>query len=191
MANYRAIGSVAEAVKRLLEQSWQPALLSGIEPQFAVYQGKDFSEPMEAGISVFVFQVRVDPTQRTLPPAVAGHRRPLPLTLNLLISAWAQDVSAEHDLLGWAMRAIDDNPVLSSAFLNSAVSGVFRPDETVELMAGELTNDEIFQLWQVLPSSLQLSVNYVARVVRIESEVSDPTAGPVRTREFELAGVSR
>ncbi len=187
MASYQAIGSVAEAVARLLEQSWRPNLLNGIEPQFLVYQGKDFSAPMEAGISVFVYQVNVDKVQRTLPPAQDHHRRPLPIVISLLLTAWAKDVSAEHDLLGWAMRAIADNPILSSGFLNAAVSGVFGNEETVELVNGELTNDEVFQLWQVLPNSLQLSACYLARVVRVESEIVDPVGGPVLTRQLQLA----
>jgi len=189
MATHRAIGSVAEAVARLLEQSWHPSLLNGIEPQVLVYQGKDFSEPMDTGISVFVYQVAVDKVQRTLPPAESQHRRPLPLMVSLLLTAWAQDVSAEHDLLGWAMRAIADNPILSSGFLNAAVSGVFRPEETVELVPAELTNDEVFQLWQVLPNSLQLSACYLARVVRIESELTEPLGSPVLSRELRMAEV--
>ena len=187
MATYRAIGSVAEAVARLLEQSWLPTLLNGLEPQFAVYQGKDFSAPMETGISVFVYQVIVDKVQRTLPPPESQYRRPLPLVVSLLLTAWAHDVSAEHDLLGWAMRAVADNPILSSGFLNSAVSGVFRPDETIELVPCELTNDEVFQLWQVLPSSLQLSAGYLARVVRVDSELAEPAGARVRTRELQFA----
>jgi Pvc16 N-terminal domain len=188
MATYRAIGSVAEAVARLLEQSWKPTLLAGIEPQFDVYQGKDFGSPMDTGISVFVYQVTVDKVQRTLPPAGRNHRRPLPVVISLLLTAWATDVSTEHDLLGWAMRAVDDSPVLSSAFLNAAVPAVFGNDETVELVPGELSNDEVFQLWQVLPNSLQLSVSYLARVVRIESDLVDPIAGPVQVRELQLTG---
>ncbi len=190
MATYRAVASVAEAVARLLEQSWSPAVL-GIEPLFKVYQGKDFAAPMETGVSVFVFQVIVDKVQRTLPPADSQHRRPLPLVLSLLLTAWARDASAEHDLLGWAMRAIADNSILSSGFLNSAVSGVFRAEETVELVPGELTNDEIFQLWQALPGdTLRLSACYIARVVRVESELTDPAGSPVRVRELQLARAS-
>jgi hypothetical protein len=184
VATYQAIGSVAEAVARLLEQTWQPALLNGIDLQFSVYQGKDFSSPMDAGISVFVYQVAVNKTQRTLPPTQPLHRRPLPLDILLLLTAWAQDASVEHDILGWAMRTIDDNPILSSGFLNAAIPGVFRPEETVELVPGELSNDEVFQLWQVLPNSLQLSVPYVARVVRVESSLTIPSGGPVLTREL-------
>ena len=87
------------------------------------------------------------------------------------------------------MRAIDDNPILSAGFLNAFIPGVFRPEETVELAAADLTNDEIFQLWQVLPSSLQLSVPYVARVVRMESALTVPLAPPVTARELEFGTV--
>lgn len=186
MANHQAIGAVAEAVSRLLEQSWQPDVLAGIEPQFAVYHGKDFSTPMPAGISVFVYQVAVDPVQRTLLPAVPHHKRPLPVRVWLLLTAWAADASSEHGLLGWAMRTIADHPNLSSGFLNAATPNVFAPDETVELSPGELTNDEIFQLWQVLPHSLQLSVPYLARVVRIESELTEPFGKPVSERNLDM-----
>jgi Pvc16 N-terminal domain len=186
VANHQSIGSVAEAVTRLLEQSWQPGLLAGIEPQFAVYHGKDFSSPMSAGLSVFVYQVSVDQVQRTLPPALPDHRRPLPVRVFMLLTAWAQDASTEHYLLGWAMRAIEDNPVLSAGFLNAAAPGVFRPDETVELVPVDLTNDEVFQLWQVLPGSLQLSVPYLARVIRIESQLTVPVGAPVRERDLVM-----
>lgn len=195
MATFQAIGSVAEAVARLLDQAWQPSLLGGIPAQFEVYQGKDFGTPsnqarVTTGVSVFVYQVGVNKVQRTLPPSTPQHRRPLPLDLWLLLTAWAQDVSTEHTLLGWAMRTIDDNPILSSGFLNAAIPGVFLPEETVELAPAELTNAEIFQLWQVLPNSLQLSVPYVARVVRVESELTVPQGAPVVTRELEFGTVT-
>lgn len=191
MATFQAIGSVAEAVSRLLGQSWQPSLLNGMQLQFEVYQGKDFQTPMEAGVSVFVYQVSVNKVQRTLPPADPQHRRPLPLDIWLLLTAWAKDASAEHAILGWAMRAIDDNPILSAGFLNAYTPGVFRPEETVELAPGDLTNDEVFQLWQVLPNSLQLSVPYVARVVRMESALTVPLAVPVASRELGFGTVPR
>jgi hypothetical protein len=189
MATFQAIGSVAEAVARLLGQAWQPSLLNGIELQFEVYQGKDFSAPMNAGVSVFVYQVGVNKVQRTLPPSDSRHRRPLPLDIWLLLTAWAQDASTEHTILGWAMRTVDDNPILSSGFLNAAIPGVFLPEETIELVPAELTNDEIFQLWQVLPNSLQLSVPYVARVVRVESQLDVPQGSPVLTRELAFGTV--
>ena len=64
--------------------------------------------------------------------------------------------------------------------------GVFRPDETVELVPTELTNDEVFQLWQVLPSSPQLSAAYVARRLCLESDLLVPTGAPVVERDLGL-----
>jgi Pvc16 N-terminal domain len=185
VAGYQAIGSVAEAVARLLDQSWDLSVLGGLEPQFEVYQGKDFSTPMDTGISVFVYQVGVDKVQRTLPPAEPTHRRPLPITIALLLTAWGQDASTEHTLLGWAMRALADTPTLSPGFLNASTPGVFLPRETVELLPAELTNDEVFQLWQVLSGDLQLSVPYLARVVRLESRLHQPVGAPVQELELD------
>jgi hypothetical protein len=66
--------------------------------------------------------------------------------MSFLLTAWAKDPSTEHALLGWAMRAIADKPVVSSSFLNAVNARAFRPDETADLAASELTNDEVFQL---------------------------------------------
>jgi hypothetical protein len=186
LANHQAIAAAAAAVVQLLEQSWHPGLLTGITPEFDVYQGKDFSSPMATGVSVFVYQVGVDTVARTLPPAEPDRKRPLPVKAYLLLTAWAKDASTEHALLGWAMRTVADHPVLSSGFLNAVAANVFRPDEALELTGVELTNDEVFRLWQVLPTSLQLSVPYVARVMRIESELVEASAGPVLERDLDF-----
>lgn len=183
MATYQAIGSVAEAVRRLLEQSWT-AQPGGPEPQFEVYHRTSFETPMTTGISIFVYQVGIDTVQRTLPPSAPDRKRPLPVSLWLLLTAWATNAATEHALLGWAMRAIADNPTLSSGFLNTAVPGVFDAGETVDLSAGELSNDEVFQLWQAMPISLQLSVPYQARLIKIESELREPVGVPVLTTDL-------
>lgn len=188
MATFQAVGAVAEAITTLFDHAWDPALLGGlVHPQFAVYHGKDFQAPMTEGVSVFVFQVCVDPVQRTLPPAEKDHRRPLPLRASLLLTAWGKEASTEHALLGWAMRTVADSPVLSAGFLNARTPNVFGPGETVELAPSDLSNDEVFQLWQVLPSSLQLSAAYIGRGLRVESELLVPTGVPVVERDLDLA----
>jgi hypothetical protein len=186
VATYQAIGSVAEGVRRLLEQSWE-SQPGGLHPLFEVYHRTDFDSPMTTGISIFVYQVGVDPVQRTVPPPGPDRRRPLPICMSLLLTAWATNAPTEHMLLGWAMRAIDDNPILSSGFLNAAVPGVFRPEETVELVAAQMSNDEVFQLWQAMPIELQLSMPYQARVIRIDSDIVEPVGAPVQVRELRYA----
>jgi hypothetical protein len=186
VATYQAIGAVAEGVRRLLEQSWE-SQPGGLQPLFEVYHRTDFDTPMTTGISIFVFQVGVDPVQRTLPSPGPDRRRPLPICMSMLLTAWATNAPTEHMLLGWAMRAIDDNPILSSGFLNAAIPGVFRPEETVELVPVHLSNDEVFQLWQAMPVELQLSMPYLARVIRIDSDIVEPVGEPVHERQLHFA----
>ena len=111
---------------------------------------------METGISIFVHKVAIDQLQHTLPAAPGCHRDRLPLAVSLLMTAWGKEASVGHDLLGWAMRVIADNPILTSASLNAAVSGAFANHETVELTPIDLSSDTIVRLWKVvLPNSLQ------------------------------------
>src|SRR5437660_1775185 len=188
MATYRAVGATCEAVVRLLQQSWQRDLFDGVDLQFDVYRTRDFATPMDAGVSLFLYRVTLNTVQRTPPakPGPAGrHRRPqLPLDLHFLLTPWAKDASLEQVILGWMMRTLEDTPILPSGLLNTLTDGVFDVEETVEIVVGQLPNEEMFRIWDVLPNDYQISVPYTARIVRIDSELDQREAGPVITREL-------
>ncbi len=190
MASYRAIGATCEAVIRLLQQSWQPALFDGANLQFQVYRTKNFAAPMDVGVSLFLYRVLVNNTQRTPParPGPAGKlfRTQLPLDLYFLLTPWAKEASLEQEILGWMMRTIEDYPTLSSGLLNSLLPNVFAAEETVEVVPGQLSNEELFRIWDVLPNDFQVSVPYVARIVRIDSELERREGGPVLIRELDF-----
>lgn len=190
MATYRAVGATCEAIIRLLEQSWQPNLFDDAELQFAVYRTRDFATPMDIGVSLFLYRVSVNSVQRT-PPAKPGphgkaRRTQLPLDLHFLLIPWAKDASFEQVILGWMMRTLEDTPILASGILNTLTEGVFDPDETVEIVNGQLSNEEMFRIWDVLPSDYQISIPYSARIVRIDSELDRPEAGPVLRRDLNI-----
>ena len=129
MATYRAVGATCEAVVRLLQQSWQRNLFDDTDLQFAVYRTKDFTHPMEVGVSLFLYRVTVNTVQRT-PPARSSpggrHRRSqLPLDLHFLLTPWAKEASLEQVILGWMMRTVEDTPILPAGILNTLSSGVF------------------------------------------------------------------
>ena len=55
--------------------------------------------------------------------------------------------------------------------MDKSVSNVFHPDETVEVSLTQLTTEELFRIWEVIGNNAyQISVPYVARYVKIESE---------------------
>jgi hypothetical protein len=194
MATYRAIGATCEAVVALLRHAWRPELFDDAALQFRVYRTGSFATPMDAGVSLFLYRVMVNGVQRTPParPTPNGRVRPhgLPLDLHFLLTPWAKEASLEQEILGWTMRTLEDTPHLSAGLLNSLVGGVFEPEEEVDVVPGTLSHEELFRIWDVLPTDYQISVPYLARVVRIDSELDRAVGGPVLTRALDV-GVLR
>lgn len=193
MAEFHAIQVTCDAVMRLLQESYRPDL---IEPatslQFAVYGTADFKDHMTQGVSLFLYRVHVNATQRSplvKDPVGNMRRQLLPLDLHFFITVWAQQASLQHAILGWTMRLLEDTPILSSSLLNGVREDTFRGDETVEVVTGQLTNEELMRIWDDLGTEYQLSVPYVARVVRIESLYELSQGEPVTKRQFEYGAL--
>jgi hypothetical protein len=184
VATYQALGAVCDGVVRLLQQTWRPELFDDAPLTFEVYRTKNFSSPMEEGVSLYPFRVSVNGTQRT-PPSTPLHVRPLPLELTFLLTAWAKTAAREQEIIAWAMRTLEDHPLMASGLLNTDHAGVFQADEIVELVVAQLPGEELFRLWEALPGDYQLSVAYLARVVRIDSPLPPPGGGPVLERHLE------
>jgi len=194
LAGFRAVQTTCASVMRLLQESYRPDLIeSRLNLQFDVYLADDFKNHMTAGVSLFLYRIYVNSTQRTpLPKPTNGiQRRPrLPLDLHFFLTAWATKASLQHAILAWAMRTIEDRPMLPASLLNGVTAGVFEDDETVEIVAGQLTNEELMRIWDDLPVEYQLSVPYVARIVRIDSMLDLTDEPSVRKRDLRY-GVLR
>ncbi|MAS32896.1 MAG: hypothetical protein CL610_02740 [Anaerolineaceae bacterium] len=192
MASYHAISATCDAVIRLLRQSWdQDTLFNQAALDFQVYHTIQFQQrPIQTGISLYLYNVAVNTTQRIPPgrPRADGTPRPpqLPLDLYFMLTPWAEGASLQQEILGWMMHTIEDNPVLSTALLNTTTAQVFGPDETVEIVSGYLTNEDLLRLWDAIPGDFQISVPYIARVVRIDSERDAIRGEPVLTRELDF-----
>lgn len=193
MADLHAIQTACDAVMRLLQESYRPNLIEpSLNLQFDVYGTEDFKKHMAGGVSLFLYRVYINQSQRTplMRTSDGTGRRPLlPLDLHFFITVWAGKASLQHAILGWAMRVLEDNPVLPASLLNGVRQNVFREDETVEVVAGELTNEELMRIWDDLGTEYQLSMPYVARVVRIESLLEAQQDSLVRQRRLEYGAV--
>ena len=158
-----------------LQQAWEPSLFNGQPLQFEVYGPDNFANPMTTGLSLFLYHLSINQVRRTIPvgpdPITHLPRLPqLPLDLHFMVTPWAKSPSLEHEILGWAMRLLEDTPRLSAQQLNSVVAGVgFADDEAVEIIPGYISMEEMFRIWDVLPGNFRLSVPYIARIVRIDS----------------------
>lgn len=195
MATYHAISAIGQAVVSLLKS----ARAADEFPTFDVrlFQAKDVQDAGEfEGLSVFLYRVTVSGSRRHMPATIGPDgrpfKRPLPVDLYYLLTAWAKTPEMQHLLLSWAMRAIEDAPSLPPALLNAHFPNErpFRPDETVELIHDPLSLQDLNNIWEILGKhNVQVSASYVVRVVSIDSRLQEPPdAGRVQTRVLDMAG---
>jgi hypothetical protein len=193
MATHRGIESTCEAVVEILRDNYDPAAFNR-DLEFRVLSGAGFESGLGAGVSLFVYRVMIGDTPRTptgrRSDSGAQLQPQLPVDVHFILTAWAPDASLQQGIAGWMMRTMDDHRVLPPGLLNRLAPGVFRDDETVEVLDGELVSEDLFRLWELLGTvTYQLSVPYVARNIRLESERELVTAARVRERVVDYESV--
>jgi hypothetical protein len=196
MATYAAIAGTCEAVVRLLRSNYDPTKFNGALLDFQVYVANDFTTPMEEGVSVFLYRIYQNGTNRTpagrLLPDGTRQATMLPVDLHFLLTAWAKKASLQNEIAGWMMRVMEDNATLPASMLNAYQPNVFQPNEAVDLTFTELSVEDMFRVWETMIGHVyQLSVPYQARMLEIESLVSIPPAGrPVQGRTSDMRLIS-
>ena len=195
MATYRGIGAVGQTILGLLKDASTDTEFAG--QRFELFQAGDFSGPnaIQEGISLYLFRVAVNTSRRNMPPGVGPdgqrYKPPIPVDLFYLLTPWAKNAVKQHRLLGWAIREMQNVPVLPASLLNfyAPERDTFRPSETVELVFDILTPQDMENILNPVKMSQPLSVCYVARTVLLESTVPYGEGAPVQTRVFEYGEV--
>jgi uncharacterized protein DUF4255 len=194
MARTQAIAATGQAILGLLADACPKPEFSAA--RFELYQISNFGSPMEEGISLYLYRVAINGARRNLPPTVGpgGERfRPaVPLDLHYIVSAWAQTAVKQQRLLGWAIRQLEDVPILPAGLLNNynPEPDIFKPSETVEVILESLTLQDWNNLWSAAKTNPpSLSVGYVARMIGIESTATISESAAVQTREFDVGKV--
>lgn len=186
MATANAIAAVGQAILSLIAGAVPHDEFSAA--QFALYQAKDFQSPMEEGISLYLYRITPAGEIRNYPPRVASdgkrYRQALPINLHYLLSSWARDSVKQQRLLGWAMRTLEDTPILPAGLLNQGgpEHDTFRPSETVDIIMETISIYDMGAIWDVAKPFTQPSVCYVARMVGVESLIEIPGGTLVQTR---------
>jgi hypothetical protein len=172
MSDSMAIAAVTSALRRRLQR----ALDASLPGTRVTLRPPDKARDGQAGNQVNLFLFRAAPNASwrnvaTGPPGAGGPRQP-PLALDLLylMSAHGRDDDdAEpfsHRLLGEAMRALHEQPVLEPAELAPATAGSVA--ERVRVTLQPLSLEEMTKLWTIFQAPYRLSVVYEATVVLID-----------------------
>jgi hypothetical protein len=214
MSDYLAVGGVTAVLTWLLASSPEygdlASVLTGSPEITAVSPDMIQSGASELGhLNLFMYYVSINPALRNLdlPSAGPGGTRltnpPLPLDLHYLISAYGAGFLTPEVLLGWATKVFHDNPVVPSATIQAALSGLATPVggtsaaatltrnstlatqfEHIRITPQVLTTEEIYRLWPAFQAPYRPSTAFRVSVVVIQDTATVSSALPVRSRRL-------
>jgi hypothetical protein len=183
MTDFAGIATAGATLQRFLQMSFndrQP--LDGDDTSVIVARTEDldpanFSNLVSRpALTVHVYRVDLDPSVRTAWATAAvggGRRRPaLAVQMHFLITPWGANADEEHRIIGRAMQAIEETPILSGPLL--AGEG-WEPDETLQIVMEDMDTHALLRIFDSLPISYRLSTPYLARVLRLSGQ---PIDGP-------------
>ena len=199
MSNELAIAAVTATLVKLIKAgigSKVPGATVTTQPPDEVKLPSDL-------INVFLYQTAINGAWRNrdmprqIKPGETG-RPPLALNLFYLLTAYGKSNAVpdspdltSHTLLGLAMRALHDNPVLNGAEIKSALADNDLSDqiEHVRITQQPMSLDDMSKLWTTFQSKYRISTAYQVAVVLIESKRRSSTPLPVLTRGEKDRGV--
>ncbi len=184
MANHHAISATGKAILGLLAANCPKPEFEGAE--FKLCQPSELQPPgnPKFGISLCLFRIIFNASRRTPPgrPTAGGVRQAPPtiLDLHFLLTAWAESAEKQLDLLGWAIRVLDENPILPANQLRQfagSTSADFQPDESVQILGENLSLQEMEAVCRLVEITQQPSTVYIARGIAIQPQTV-PTEAP-------------
>ena len=193
MSNALAISAVTATLRHLLLQA-------GIGNVTTLPLDKAAAAQPSDRVNLLLYQVvpnaawRNQPMPGRIRPGEQGYP-PLALNLQYLLTAYGDDGPSlvDHRLLGRAMLALHDHPVLDLTDIQDATNNIRDqfletvPDlhqqiERVKLTFQVMNMEELSKLWSTFQTQYRLSVPFEASVVLIESGRGTRTPLPVIKR---------
>lgn len=175
MAGFRSVSATGRSIRRLIEMRFRDdEPITGSPTSVAIVRTEDFDATNMAllvarpALTIFLYRVDFNKTMRAAWSAVSLNdgRSHLALDLHFLITAWANNAENEHLILGRAMQAVEDTPILSGPVLMQASD--WAPGESLQLVLEDVDTESLMRIFDSLPVDYRLSVPYVARVTRID-----------------------
>src|SRR5262249_37878540 len=190
MANVFATHSVGNSLVTFLRNAYPQSLRNDHPFDFRLLSSGELAaitEPQNA-LSLFLFRVTQNEHLRTRPRIgdPSDSETHLSIDLHYLLTAWADNALAEHTVLSWAMLQLHTHPVLDSSSLSPEAG--WSAGDIVHLIPAELSNEELFRIWDLFQPKYRLSASYIARVVRIDRE-QYTSARPVVEKDLKHSEV--
>jgi Pvc16 N-terminal domain len=201
MSNALAIAAVTATLRDLLDKK-----LDKLAPVKVTARSLDKAREVGGSgdqVNLFLYQTMPDAAWRNmdmprqLKTGETG-QPPLPLILSYLLTAYSDDTDdvKSQILLGRAMSALHDHPLLGSAEIEDVATGDLKTSdlheqlERMRITLQPLPLEELSKLWTAFQVPYRTSAAYQVSVVLIESTRSAKTPLPVLERGKGDTGVA-
>lgn len=190
MASYAAVYGVMLAIEALLKERFpQELAASPVNGQVLLVGSQDFKRTnLGNALALYLHRVGIDPTipggfVRQLPGSGLPPIPETPLMLHFLLVAIADTPLAEISLIGWGMQQLASQKVIGP---DRMLDPAYAWDEgaSVQISTEDMKPEELYRIWDVLPSKYGLSIPYIARAVRVRGDAPQQAYGPVLDRTF-------
>lgn len=175
MASFRSVSATGRSIRRLLELRFrEDEPITGTPTSVAIVRTEDLEAAnlptlvSRPALTIFLYRVDFNKTMRAAWSGVGLNdgRSHLALDLHFLLTAWADNAENEHLILGRALQAIEDTPILAGPLLMQATD--WAANEALQLVLEDIDTEALMRIFDSLPVEYRLSVPYVARVTRID-----------------------
>ena len=188
MSNALAIAAVTATLRNLLQNAIQP-LSPGAQVTVRPLDRARENVTVDS-VNLFLYNTGPDAAWRNtvLPGVHPGElaQPPLALTLWYLVTSYSQadDDTVSHRLLGGAMSALNQAPVLDRAAIQAALPGndLYLQAERVRVTPDTLDIEEISKLWTAFQTNYRISAAYQVSAVLIKNPVGASAPLPVLGR---------
>ena len=179
MAGFRSLASAALSVVRLLNACFDeeqpigtgtPAIAVLVRTEDFELRKSEAGRIPKVGLSIFPYRVDLNYTMRPGWAAVGSFdgRGHLPLDMHVLLTPWATNPEHELQILGRAMQCLEAFPIFSGPALERL--GDWERTESIQIVLGQITTEEIMRTFDSLPQDYKLSVPYLLRSVRVDTD---------------------
>ena len=185
MSTPTAIATVTAVLQHMLTQATSGADVS-TKPPSAARKGGNGNQ-----LNLFLYAAHINSSLSNMPlPSQVRNGEnatpPLPLVLHYLLTAYGanDDDIAGQTLLGLAMSALHDHPLLGMADIEGIVpdSALQRQIERLRISPEMLSLDDMSKLWSSFQTEYRLSTGYQISVLLIDSSRTANAALPVLRR---------
>lgn len=143
-------------------------------------------------VNLFLYRADMHPSFRNADPPGSppgeSPKPPLPLILHYLLAAYSNDEGTAHQLLGAAMLALHDSPILSGEEILAATtiplvgSDLHLQLEHVKISFESLSQDDIAKMWTAFATPFRVSASYQVSAVLIDNPAPGAAPLPVLRR---------